>query len=153
MTSFLNQGLERLTNLFEEACGVNKMLEAKLKKAEVTIVDQEMIVAVKSQHYEDKFKAETQEAQITVKNRLKMAYEAKVAGFECPSWNIDAWEAKLKDLGGNRVEYPAKHETGASSKAAEVAAEEVGKVGKDPMVEVDAGAGRDGEAVVEGAAA
>ncbi|MFS7912220.1 hypothetical protein Hanom_Chr02g00127361 [Helianthus anomalus] len=141
MTSFLNQGLERLTNLFEEACGVNKMLEAKLKKAEVTIVDQEMIVVVKSQHYEDKFKEEAQEAQIAVKNRsswisllqgsveisllqdrLKMAYEAKAAGFECPSWNIDAWEAKLKDLGGNRVEYPAKHEIGASSKAAEVAA-------------------------------
>ncbi|KAJ0610796.1 hypothetical protein HanHA300_Chr01g0007861 [Helianthus annuus] len=33
MTSFLNQGLERLTNLYEEACGVNKMLEARLKKA------------------------------------------------------------------------------------------------------------------------
>ncbi|KAJ0788487.1 hypothetical protein HanPI659440_Chr05g0192281 [Helianthus annuus] len=39
MTSFLNQGLERLTNLFEEYCGVNKMLEAKLKKDETTIAD------------------------------------------------------------------------------------------------------------------
>ncbi|KAM0070828.1 hypothetical protein Hdeb2414_s0001g00017811 [Helianthus debilis subsp. tardiflorus] len=123
MTSFLNQGLGRLTNLYEEACGVNKMLEAKLKKVEVTIADQGMIAAAKSQHYEDKFKVVTLEAQITVKKanqdaqakldaaqleheqdmnsyqeglkgpvmisllqaRLKMAYEAKVVGFECPS--------------------------------------------------------------------
>ncbi|KAJ0626043.1 hypothetical protein HanHA89_Chr01g0008551 [Helianthus annuus] len=67
MTSFLNQGLERLTNLYEEACGVNKTLEAKLKKAEVTIADRGMIDADKSQHYEDKFKAVTQEAQVAVK--------------------------------------------------------------------------------------
>ncbi|MFS8023989.1 hypothetical protein Hanom_Chr16g01458001 [Helianthus anomalus] len=39
MTSFLNQGLELLTNLYEEACGTVKMLDVKLKKAEITIVD------------------------------------------------------------------------------------------------------------------
>ncbi|MFS7918077.1 hypothetical protein Hanom_Chr03g00196651 [Helianthus anomalus] len=44
MTSFLNQGLEHLMHLYEEACGLNKMLEYKLKKAEVTIADQGMIV-------------------------------------------------------------------------------------------------------------
>ncbi|KAL9996092.1 hypothetical protein Hdeb2414_s0005g00155291 [Helianthus debilis subsp. tardiflorus] len=136
MTSFLNQGLERLMNLYEEACGVNKMLEAKLKKVEVTIADQGMIATAKSQHYEDKFKAMTQEAQAVMKKatqeaqaklddvpaqheqdmisyreglksfivisllqaRLKMAYEAKVAGFEFPTWTIEAWEVKLKDL-------------------------------------------------------
>ncbi|XP_035842853.1 uncharacterized protein LOC118489244 [Helianthus annuus] len=40
--------------------------------------------------------------------RLKMAYEAMATGFECPSWNIKAWEMKLKDLGGNPVEPPSK---------------------------------------------
>ncbi|KAJ0816415.1 hypothetical protein HanLR1_Chr00c0535g0757731 [Helianthus annuus] len=39
MTSFLNLGLERLTNLYEEACGMVKMLDVKLKKAKITIVD------------------------------------------------------------------------------------------------------------------
>ncbi|KAM0064065.1 hypothetical protein Hdeb2414_s0003g00098291 [Helianthus debilis subsp. tardiflorus] len=50
VTSFLNQGLERLMHLYEGACGLNKMLESKLKKAEVTIADQGMIDAAKSQH-------------------------------------------------------------------------------------------------------
>ncbi|MFS7919004.1 hypothetical protein Hanom_Chr03g00207841 [Helianthus anomalus] len=59
MTYFLNQGLECLMHLYEESCGLNKMLEVKLKKAEVTIVDQGMIAAAKSQHCEDKFKAMT----------------------------------------------------------------------------------------------
>ncbi|KAJ0801373.1 hypothetical protein HanPI659440_Chr03g0116531 [Helianthus annuus] len=191
MTSFLNQGLERLTKLYEEACGVNKMLEAKLKNAETTIADQGMIVTIKSQNYEDKFKEVTLEAHISIKkanqdaqakldaaqlqheqdmnsyreglkgsvvislllSRLKMVYKAKAMGFECPSWNIDAWEAKLKDLDGNPVEYPANHETGASSKAAEVVAEAGGEAGKDPMVKANAGAGGDGEAAVEGATA
>ncbi|MFS7965429.1 hypothetical protein Hanom_Chr09g00762151 [Helianthus anomalus] len=39
MTSFLNQGLECLVHLYEESCGLNKMPESKLKKAEVTIAD------------------------------------------------------------------------------------------------------------------
>ncbi|KAJ0693666.1 hypothetical protein HanPI659440_Chr15g0599771 [Helianthus annuus] len=67
MTSFLNQGLEHLMNLYEEACGTAKMLDVKLKKAEITIVDQGKIAVAKSQHYEDKFKAVTQEAQVGVK--------------------------------------------------------------------------------------
>ncbi|KAJ0821024.1 hypothetical protein HanPSC8_Chr16g0715131 [Helianthus annuus] len=138
MTSILNQGLERLTSLYEESCGLNKMLEVKLRKAETTITDQGMIAAAKSQQYEDKFKAVTQEAKAAINKanedaqakldaahlqfeqdmttyreglkgsvvisllqaRLKMAYEAKALGFECPSWNVSAWEAKLKDLGG-----------------------------------------------------
>ncbi|MFS7955693.1 hypothetical protein Hanom_Chr07g00645631 [Helianthus anomalus] len=40
--------------------------------------------------------------------RLKMAYEAKTLGFECPSWTLSAWETKLKDLRGSLGEYPAK---------------------------------------------
>ncbi|MFS7929130.1 hypothetical protein Hanom_Chr04g00328891 [Helianthus anomalus] len=39
MTSFLNQGLEHLTSLYEESCWLNKMLEVKLKKVETTIAD------------------------------------------------------------------------------------------------------------------
>ncbi|KAJ0879283.1 hypothetical protein HanRHA438_Chr10g0449611 [Helianthus annuus] len=77
MTSFLNQGLERLMFLYEEACGLNKMLEAKLKKAEVTIADQGMIAAAKSQHYEDKFKAMTQEHQAAI-NKANEDAQAKL---------------------------------------------------------------------------
>ncbi|XP_035841323.1 uncharacterized protein LOC118488203 [Helianthus annuus] len=66
MTSFLNQGLERLVHLYQESCGLNKTLESKLKKAEVTISDQGMIAAAKSRHYEEKFKAMTQEHQATL---------------------------------------------------------------------------------------
>ncbi|MFS7929553.1 hypothetical protein Hanom_Chr04g00333841 [Helianthus anomalus] len=77
MTSFLNQGLERLMHLYEEACGLNKMLEVKLKKAEVTIADQGMIVAAKSQHYEDKFKEMTQEHQSAI-NKANQDPQAKL---------------------------------------------------------------------------
>ncbi|KAM0027771.1 hypothetical protein Hdeb2414_s0019g00544051 [Helianthus debilis subsp. tardiflorus] len=185
MTSFLNQGLERLKHLYEEACGLNKMLEVKLKKAEVTITDQGMIAVAKSQHYEDKFKAMTQEHQAAINKanqdaqakldathlqyhqdmntyreglkgsivisllqaRLKMAYEAKAMGFECPSWNVNAWEAKLKDLGGNPVENPAKPMGEEPSKAVEEAADAGGDAEKNP--DGDTGAGAGGDAVVE----
>ncbi|MFS7920840.1 hypothetical protein Hanom_Chr03g00229491 [Helianthus anomalus] len=66
MTSFLNQDLERLMPLYEDSCGLNKMLEAKLKKAETTIADQGVITAAKSQHYEDKYKVVTQEARTAI---------------------------------------------------------------------------------------
>ncbi|MFS8025291.1 hypothetical protein Hanom_Chr16g01473261 [Helianthus anomalus] len=56
-------GLERLVHLYQESCGLNKTLESKLKKAEVTISDQGMIAAAKSRHYEEKSKAMTQEHQ------------------------------------------------------------------------------------------
>ncbi|KAJ0710611.1 hypothetical protein HanOQP8_Chr09g0314341 [Helianthus annuus] len=122
MTGFLNQGLERLVFLYADSCGLNKMLEAKLKKAETTIADQEAIAPAKSEHYDAKYKAMTQEHQVAIKKithkaqaksdaaqvqhkqdmtsyreglknfvvisllqaRLKMAYEAKSLGFECP---------------------------------------------------------------------
>ncbi|KAM0055879.1 hypothetical protein Hdeb2414_s0006g00211261 [Helianthus debilis subsp. tardiflorus] len=48
IASFLNQGLERLVYLYEDSCGLNKMLEAKLKKAETTIVDEAAIATAKS---------------------------------------------------------------------------------------------------------
>ncbi|XP_035830480.1 uncharacterized protein LOC118479798 [Helianthus annuus] len=153
MTSFLNQGLEPLVYLYQESCGLNKTLESKLKKAEVTISDQGMIVAAKSRHYEEKYKAMTQEHQTTLNKaalqaqsdldaahaqhkqdmvsyreslkssvvisllqaRLKMAYEAKTLGFECPSWDISPWETKLKNLGSTSIK-PAAEE---SSKAVE----------------------------------
>ncbi|KAJ0668972.1 hypothetical protein HanPI659440_Chr17g0695711 [Helianthus annuus] len=189
MTSFLNQGLERLTSLYEESCGLNKMLEVKLKKAETTIADQVMIAAAKSQHYEDKFKAITQEAKAAINKanedaqakldaahlqfeqdmttyqeglkglvvisllqaRLKMAYEAKALGFEFPSWNVSAWEAKLKDLGGSLVEYPTKPACEEPSKGAEEAADAGRDVEKNPNGDVGADVGGDA-AVEEGAA-
>ncbi|MFS8001465.1 hypothetical protein Hanom_Chr13g01190671 [Helianthus anomalus] len=189
MTSFLNQNLERLVHLYEESCGLNKMLESKLKKAEVTIVDQGMIAAAKSEQYEDKFKAKTQEHQASIKKatheaqakldaaqvqheqdmasyreglkssvviyllqaRLKMAYEARAIGLECPSWNVDAWEAKLRDLGGNLVEHPAKPVVEEPSKAAENAVDAGGDAEKDAGADPGAGAG-DASMVEEGAA-
>ncbi|MFS7984895.1 hypothetical protein Hanom_Chr11g00992071 [Helianthus anomalus] len=142
----IQQGLERLVFLYEDTCGLNKMLETKLKKAETTVADQAAIAAAKSQHYEDKYKAMIQEHQAALKKvtqeaqakydvaqvqheqdmasyreglkgsvvisllqaRLKMAHEAEAMGFECPSWNVEAWEAKLRDLGRNPVEHPTK---------------------------------------------
>ncbi|MFS7978357.1 putative mRNA splicing factor SYF2 [Helianthus anomalus] len=189
MTSFLNQGLERLMHLYEDSCGLNKMLEAKLKKAETTIANQEAIAAVKSQHYEDKYKAVTQEAQTAINKvnqeaqlkldaaqlqhehdmnsyreclkgsvvisllqaRLKMAYEARALGFECPFWNVASWEAKLKDLGGNPVELPAKPVVEESSKAAEIEVDAGGDAENDAGADPGAGAGD--EAMVEEGAA
>ncbi|KAF5796916.1 hypothetical protein HanRHA438_Chr08g0369521 [Helianthus annuus] len=188
MTSFLNQGLERLVHLYEESCWLNKMLESKLKKAEVTIADQGMIAAAKSQHYEDKFKATTQEHQAAINKatheaqaqldtaqvqheqdmasyreglkssvvisllqaRLKMAYEARAMGFECPSWNVDAWEENLRDLGGNPVEHPVKPVVEEPSKAAEKAVDAGGDTEKDAGG--DPGAGADEAMLEEGAA-
>ncbi|MFS8033867.1 hypothetical protein Hanom_Chr17g01574581 [Helianthus anomalus] len=159
MTGFLNQGLECLVFLYEDAYGLNSMLESKLKKAEATIADQATIATAKSEHYKAKYKAMTQEHQSAIKKithkahaksdaaqvqheqdmasyreglknsviisllqaRLKMAYEAKALGFECPSWNVEAWEMKLKNLGGNPVEPPVKS-------VAEEPAKEVEKV-------------------------
>ncbi|KAF5803674.1 hypothetical protein HanRHA438_Chr06g0283221 [Helianthus annuus] len=184
MTSFLNQGLERLTSLYEESYELNKMLEVKLKKGETTIADQGVTAAAKSEHYEDKYKAVTQEAKAAInkanqdakvkidaahlqyeqdmntyreglkgsvvisllQSRLKMAYEAKAMGYECPSWNVNAWEAKLKDLGGNPVEYPAKLVSEETSKVAKEVADAGGDAKKD------AGADADEATVEEGAA-
>ncbi|KAJ0615522.1 hypothetical protein HanIR_Chr02g0080151 [Helianthus annuus] len=74
MTGFLNQGLERLVFLYEDTCGLNKMLETKLKKAETTVADQAAIAAAKSQHYEDKYKAMIQEHQVALQ---KVTQEAQ----------------------------------------------------------------------------
>ncbi|MFS7903919.1 hypothetical protein Hanom_Chr01g00029841 [Helianthus anomalus] len=79
--------------------------------------------------------------------RLKMAYEAKTLGFECPSWNVSSWETKLKDLGGSPVEYPAKPAGEEPSKVAEEAAD--AEKNPDGDGGVDAGGNAVGE---EGAA-
>ncbi|MFS8024708.1 hypothetical protein Hanom_Chr16g01466551 [Helianthus anomalus] len=63
--------------------------------------------------------------------RLKMAYEAKALGFECPSWNVDAWEMKLRGLASNPVEHPTKSAVEGSSKATEKLTEAGGEAGKD----------------------
>ncbi|MFS7978008.1 hypothetical protein Hanom_Chr10g00910631 [Helianthus anomalus] len=80
-----------------------------------------------------------------------MAYEAKSLGFECPSLNVNAWEEKLKDLGGNPVEYPAKPAGEEPSKATKEATNAGGDTEKVPEDDAGAGAGEDA-AVEEGAA-
>ncbi|KAJ0448886.1 hypothetical protein HanHA89_Chr17g0722151 [Helianthus annuus] len=52
--------------------------------------------------------------------RIKVVYEAKETGLECPSWPVDSWVAKLKELGGNPVPHSAKAGAGETSNAAEV---------------------------------
>ncbi|MFS7910906.1 hypothetical protein Hanom_Chr02g00111681 [Helianthus anomalus] len=117
------------------------MLESKLKKVEVTIFDQGMIAGTKSQHYENKFKAMTQEHEValekatheaqTLLDAAQAQHEQDMAtfreglkssialGFECPFWNVDAWETKLRSLGGNPVDHPINPAVGGSSKAVE----------------------------------
>ncbi|KAJ0510120.1 hypothetical protein HanIR_Chr11g0537051 [Helianthus annuus] len=192
ITGFLNQGLERLVFLYEDSCGLNKMLETKLKKAETTIADQAAIATAKSEHYEAKYKAMTQEHQAAIKMitheaqaksdaaqvqheqdmasyregvknsvvisllqaRLKMAYEAKAMGFECSSWNVEAWEAKLSDLGGNPVEHPVKPVVEKPAEVAEKVVNADAEAGNNAGGDtgVDAGADVDEEMIEEGAA-
>ncbi|MFS8034064.1 hypothetical protein Hanom_Chr17g01576801 [Helianthus anomalus] len=83
--------------------------------------------------------------------KLKMAYEARAMGFECPSWYVNAWEEKLKDLGGNLVEYSAKHVSEEPFKMAEEVSDAGGDAKKDARKDAgaDLGAGVGNEAVVE----
>ncbi|MFS8017842.1 hypothetical protein Hanom_Chr15g01385151 [Helianthus anomalus] len=74
MTGFLNHGLERLVFLYKDSCGLNKMLEDRLRKAEATVADQAAIAAAKSQHYEDKYKAMIQEHQAALKKTTQEAH-------------------------------------------------------------------------------
>ncbi|KAJ0814904.1 hypothetical protein HanPSC8_Chr17g0791221 [Helianthus annuus] len=111
MTSFLNKGLNHLLILYTEGCKAGKILEAKLKKSEITITDQGKIAEAKTHHYENKLKKVALDADVKLatvqinheqemvsfrdglKNyamvsllqaRIKMTYEAKEASFECP---------------------------------------------------------------------
>ncbi|KAF5790564.1 hypothetical protein HanXRQr2_Chr09g0384681 [Helianthus annuus] len=166
--------------LYEDVCGLNTMLESKLKKAEATIADQAAIATTKSEHYEAKYKAMVEEHQAAIQKvtheaqaksdasqvqheqdmasyqeslknsvvisllqaRLKMAYEAMALGVECPSWNIKAWETKLKDLGGNPVEPPSK----PTAKEPTKASEKVDDVGASKDTGGDAGDNAEGDA-------
>ncbi|MFS7945221.1 hypothetical protein Hanom_Chr06g00521641 [Helianthus anomalus] len=67
-----------------------------------------------------------------------MAYEARETGLEYPAWPVDSWVAKLKDLGGNVVPYPAKAGTRETWKAAEVAVEAEEKMDADDDAGQDA---------------
>ncbi|MFS7939572.1 hypothetical protein Hanom_Chr05g00453351 [Helianthus anomalus] len=188
MIGFLNQGFERLVHLYEDSCGLVKMLEIKLKKAETDVAEQATIAATKSKHYEDKYKEMSQEHQATIKKitqeaqakydaaqvqhehdmasyreslkgsvvvsllqaRLKMVYEARAMGLECLSWNVEAWEAKLRDLGGEPMKLPVKPLTEEPTKAADADAtkDDGGDIGKDAEKDVGPDAG-EGEAMVE----
>ncbi|KAJ0815085.1 hypothetical protein HanPSC8_Chr17g0793381 [Helianthus annuus] len=93
--------------------------------------------------------------------RLKMAYEAMALGVECPSWNIKAWETKLKDLGGNPMEPPSKpaaeEPTKATEKVDDVGAlkDAGGDAGDDAEDDAGRNAGEDAtdEVMTEGGAA
>ncbi|MFS7948334.1 hypothetical protein Hanom_Chr06g00558761 [Helianthus anomalus] len=66
--------------------------------------------------------------------RLRMAYEAEALGFECPSWNVKAWETKLADLKGTPVERPAKHTGEDPPKTTDAAAMLAVMLRRMPMV-------------------
>ncbi|MFS7918407.1 hypothetical protein Hanom_Chr03g00200631 [Helianthus anomalus] len=120
ITSFLHKGLQHLLNLYTESCEAVKVLEARNKKLEITVSNQGKIAEAKTQHYEDKLKKVTKDAEVKltaaqvdheqamisfrdgIKNstvisllqaRIKMAYKAKETGLECPVWPVDSWVA------------------------------------------------------------
>ncbi|KAJ0899399.1 hypothetical protein HanRHA438_Chr08g0368141 [Helianthus annuus] len=77
--------------------------------------------------------------------RIKMAYEAKETRLECPAWPVESWVAKLKELGGKAVPYPAK--SSESSKSAEVVDKAGEKdVGTDAVEDAMEDAAQDAEA-------
>ncbi|KAJ0576238.1 hypothetical protein HanOQP8_Chr05g0179651 [Helianthus annuus] len=148
MASFLNKRLQHLLHLYTDVCETAKLQEARIKQLKTTVTDQGTIAEAKTRHYEDKLKKVTQDAEVKLaaahveheqtmiyfrvgidnsavvsllQARIKMAYEAKETCLECPTWLVDSWVAKLKELGGNPVPYPAKAGAGETSKAAEVA--------------------------------
>ncbi|MFS7963968.1 hypothetical protein Hanom_Chr08g00744541 [Helianthus anomalus] len=160
--------------MYTEACEAVKVLEARLKKAEITISDQGKIVEAKTQHYEDKLKKVTQDAEVKlaaaqvnheqamtsfrdglknsaivslVQARIKMAYKAKDAGFEYPTWPVDSLVAKLKDVGGSHVPHPTKSGIGEPLKAVD-AAVETGEKTEAREDGGDVGAEKAGEDVV-----
>ncbi|MFS7917325.1 hypothetical protein Hanom_Chr03g00187681 [Helianthus anomalus] len=90
MTGFLNH----VVFLYKDSCGLNKMLEAKLKKAETTIADQAAISNAKSEHYEAKYKAMTHEHLAAIK---KITHEAQAksdaAHFQHEQDMASHWES------------------------------------------------------------
>ncbi|MFS7948968.1 hypothetical protein Hanom_Chr06g00566031 [Helianthus anomalus] len=83
-----------------------------------------------------------------------MAHEAKAMGFECLSWNVEAWEAKLRDLDGNPVEHPAKPVVEEPAKVVEKVVDADADTGKNAGGDAGADAVVDAvEAMVEEGAA
>ncbi|KAM0017760.1 hypothetical protein Hdeb2414_s0027g00691651 [Helianthus debilis subsp. tardiflorus] len=64
--------------------------------------------------------------------RLKMAHEAKTLGFDCPSWDVDAWETKLRSLGGNPVKPAAEGSSKAVGKPTGASGEAERDIQADP---------------------
>ncbi|MFS7964545.1 hypothetical protein Hanom_Chr08g00751601 [Helianthus anomalus] len=70
------QGLQHLLDHYTESCEAVKVVEAKIKKAKITISDRGKISDAKTQYYEDKLKKVSQDAEIKlaavlVKNLIK----------------------------------------------------------------------------------
>ena len=139
-----------MLNLYTESCEAVKLMEVKNKKLEIALSDQAKIAEAKTQYYEDKLKKVAQDAEVKlaatqveheeamisfregIKNsavisllqaRIRMAYEARETGLECPAWSVDSWVTKLKELGGNSVPHVAESGAGEPSKVAEAAVE------------------------------
>ena len=139
-----------MLSLYAESCEATKLREVRIQKLETTLNDQAKIAEAKTQYYENKLKEVTRNAEVDlaaaqvehegamasfreeIKNsaiisllqaRIKMAYEARATGLECPAWPVESWVAKLKELGGSPVPCIAGSEAGESSKAAEAVAE------------------------------
>ncbi|MFS7930163.1 hypothetical protein Hanom_Chr04g00340891 [Helianthus anomalus] len=93
--------------LYTKSCEAVRVLEARIRKAEITISDQGKIADAKTQYYDDKLKKVTQDAKV------------KLAAAQV---------AKLKDLGGNPMTYLTKSGPSEPSKAAEAAVEAGEKV-------------------------
>ncbi|MFS7945718.1 hypothetical protein Hanom_Chr06g00527491 [Helianthus anomalus] len=62
-----------------------------------------------------------------------MAYEARAMGLECPSWNVEAWETKLRDLGDEPVKPPVKPVTEEPTRAADANADATKDDGGDAV--------------------
>ncbi|KAM0058749.1 hypothetical protein Hdeb2414_s0005g00173771 [Helianthus debilis subsp. tardiflorus] len=171
MTTFLNKGLQHLLHLYNDACGTVALHEARIKQLQSIVADQGAITEAKSQHYESLLKKVTQEAEVKLATvqmdhdqaminfregiktsaivsllqaRINMAYEAKETSLVCPSWPIESWVAKLKELGGKAVPLPS--EAGESSKSAELADQAGYKKDAGADAGEDAGAEKPGKA-------
>ncbi|KAJ0482334.1 hypothetical protein HanRHA438_Chr13g0610691 [Helianthus annuus] len=86
----------------EKFKAMNQEHQTALNKA--TLQAQADLEAAHAQHERDmvSYRDSLKSSVVTtlLQARLKMAHEAKTLGFECPSWDVGAWETKLKNLGG-----------------------------------------------------
>ncbi|MFS8007659.1 hypothetical protein Hanom_Chr14g01263661 [Helianthus anomalus] len=143
-----------------------KLQEIRIKKLEITVADQGTIAEAKTRHYEDKLKKVTQDAEVKLatahverehamisfregiknsavvsllKARIKMAYESKEIGLECPAWPVDSWSGAWESSKAAEVVVEAGEKKDVDADvgqdaAQDASAEEVKKDGGDVAV-------------------